>query len=75
MPLLTQPGKAIVYRAEGSPVAIIEQDRIAFRTITLGRDFGTALEVRTGVSPADRVVMNPADSLVEGTAVRVVESK
>ena len=74
-PVLTLPGNAIVYRAEGSQVAIVEQDRIAFRTITLGRDFGTAVEVRTGVSAADRVVMNPADALVEGTVVKIVESK
>ena len=74
-PVLTLPGNAIVYRAEGSQVAIVEQDRIAFRTITLGRDFGTAVEVRTGVSAADRVVMNPADALVEGTVVKIVEGK
>ncbi|MCE9608955.1 MAG: efflux RND transporter periplasmic adaptor subunit [Chthoniobacter sp.] len=74
-PVLTLPGNAIVYRAEGSQVAVVERDHIAFRTITLGRDFGTAVEIRTGVSSADRVVVNPADSLMEGTAVKVVESK
>ena len=43
--------------------------------VVLGRDFGRTLEVLSGVTAADRVILNPPDSLVAGTVVRVAASK
>ena len=74
-PVLTLPANAILFRAEGPQVAVVTGDRIALRTVTLGRDFGSAVEVRDGVGASDRIVVNPSDALTEGTPVRVVESK
>jgi hypothetical protein len=37
----------------------------------MGRDFGTTVEVLSGVSGDDRVVVNPPDSLEEGQTVQV----
>jgi hypothetical protein len=34
------------------------------------RDLGTAVEVRDGIKPGDRVILNPAVDLVEGSRVR-----
>jgi hypothetical protein len=39
--------------------------------LTIGRDYGTALEVLQGLEPSDWIVLNPADSLDEGQEVRV----
>jgi len=41
--------------------------------VTLGRDFGPTVEILAGVSPNERVILNPADSLVSGTTVRVAQ--
>jgi hypothetical protein len=38
--------------------------------ITLGRDFGTEVEVVSGLEESERVITNPPDSLVEGQEVR-----
>jgi hypothetical protein len=39
--------------------------------VTLGRDFGTEVEVASGVESDDRVITNPPDSLLDGEEVRV----
>jgi len=44
---------------------------VQLRPITIGRDYGTTLEILGGVDMSDRVVINPADSLEEGQPVRV----
>jgi hypothetical protein len=41
------------------------------RPITIGRDYGTTLEILGGVSLEDRVIINPADSLEDGQKVHV----
>ena len=74
-PVLTLPPSTILFRAEGPQVVVVENGRITLRRITLGRDFGSAMEVRGGVEVADKVVNNPSDSLAEGLLVRVVEQK
>ena len=41
------------------------------RQLTIGRDFGTSLEVLQGLQPDDWIVVNPPDSIDEGENVRV----
>lgn len=43
--------------------------------MTLGRDFGTELEVVDGLSGEEKVVANPGERLVEGIDVQVIERK
>jgi RND family efflux transporter MFP subunit len=69
---LTLPANALLFRTEGTMVGVVGPDnRVAMRNVTLGRDFGHTVEVLHGVTIADRVVMNPPDSLVEGSQVRI----
>ena len=37
----------------------------------VGRDFGTKLEILSGLTPNDQIIMNPADSLEDGQQVNV----
>jgi RND family efflux transporter MFP subunit len=68
---LTVPSNTLIFRAEGPQVAVVEQGRIAFRHVTLGRDFGSSMEVQSGVVAGDQIVSNPSDTLTEGLTVRV----
>jgi multidrug efflux pump subunit AcrA (membrane-fusion protein) len=43
--------------------------------ITIGRDYGDRVEVLSGLSPADQVIVNPSDSLVDGTPVHLAGNK
>ena len=75
-PVLTLPANAVFFRSDGAQVAILGKDnRVSLRTLALGRDFGPTIEVLSGVTKEDRVVLNPPDSLVEGSEVRPVEVK
>jgi hypothetical protein len=40
--------------------------------ITIGRDYGATVEVVSGLTPADAVIVNPSDSLMAGEPVRIV---
>jgi multidrug efflux pump subunit AcrA (membrane-fusion protein) len=39
--------------------------------ITIGRDYGSTVEVTIGLKPTDQVIVNPSDSLTTGTPVRI----
>jgi hypothetical protein len=56
-------------------VGVVAPDgKVELRSVTLGRDFGPTVEIVGGVAPTDRVILNPSDSLVGGTTVRVAEA-
>lgn len=76
VPPLTLPANTLLFRSEGPQVGVVRADgKVQLRNITLGRDFGPTIEVLKGVGPKDRVILNPADSLVSGAVVRVAERK
>lgn len=72
---VTVPVNAMLFRAEGPRVAVVGPDnKVQLRPINIGRDYGTTLEILGGLSPADQVVINPADSLEEGQQVNVAQA-
>jgi len=69
---LTLPANTLLFRAEGTLVGIVNAEgKVELRRVTLGRDFGPFIEINQGVSAADKVILNPADSIVAGAPVRV----
>src|SRR4029077_10696174 len=73
---VTVPVNAMLFRQEGSRVAVVGADnKVQLRPITIGRDYGTTLEVLGGVSVEDRIIINPADSLEDGQTVNVAPEK
>jgi multidrug efflux pump subunit AcrA (membrane-fusion protein) len=69
---IVAPANAFVFRAQGPQVVTVTGDnRIHWQKISVGRDFGTQLEVLDGLQENTRVVMNATDDLDEGIAVQV----
>jgi RND family efflux transporter MFP subunit len=69
------PANAYIFRTAGPQVVVVEADnKIHWQTIQVGRDYGTELEVMTGLKDGDRVVVNPTDDLQEGMAVKAVQA-
>jgi membrane fusion protein, multidrug efflux system len=69
---ITVPVNAMLFRQEGARLAVVAADnKVQLRPITIGRDYGTTLEVLGGVSVDDRIIINPADSLEDGQPVNV----
>lgn len=70
------PVNTLLFRAEGLQVAILDKhNRVKLKTVTIARDFGTTVEIDTGVTAGARVIINPSDALMDGEKVRIVSSK
>ena len=70
--VLTIPADAVVSRNEGQMVAIVGPDkRVHFRKVVVARDTGSNVEVSSGVSVGDQVVLNPTDEVREGAPVEI----
>jgi RND family efflux transporter MFP subunit len=65
------PVNTLIFRAEGMQVATVQGGHVVMQKVTLGRDFGTTVEVITGLSGNEQIVVNPPDALIPGQAVRV----
>jgi RND family efflux transporter MFP subunit len=74
-PTVTLPANTLLFRSEGPQVGLVGADgKVELRRVALGRDFGPTIEILEGVGATDRVILNPPDSLVGGTTVRVAEA-
>lgn len=70
---LVLPVSSLIFRSQGLQVGTVDKNnRAALRSVTLGRDMGSAVEVVAGLSPNDVVITNPPDSLINGEQVRIV---
>src|SRR6478735_1136895 len=65
------PVNTLIFRAEGMQVATVQGGHVVLQAVTLGRDFGTTVEVVSGLTGNEQVVINPPDALIAGQAVRV----
>jgi len=72
---LSVPVNALLFRSEGLRAVVVDANhKVHLRALTIGRDYGTSLEVLQGLEESDWIVLNPADSLDEGEEVRVAVS-
>ncbi|MBV9087652.1 MAG: efflux RND transporter periplasmic adaptor subunit [Acidobacteriaceae bacterium] len=71
---LIVPVNTLLFRSEGLRAAVVRDGQHAeLVPITIGHDYGSEVEVVSGLKAGDNVVLNPPDSLVSGQAVRVVQ--
>jgi len=68
------PVTCLIFRSEGLRVGVVRNDHAVLVPITLGRDFGTEVEVVSGLDGSEKVITNPPDSLVEGQEVRIANT-
>jgi RND family efflux transporter MFP subunit len=66
------PEGAVLFQAAGPQVAVVDDKKqIQLHKVTLGRDFGTTIEVMSGVTASDQIVSSPPDYLVDGMPVTI----
>jgi RND family efflux transporter MFP subunit len=68
---VTIPSNALLFRSEGLRAGVVRNGHVDLTPITIGQDYGSAVEVLSGLTPQDPVIVNPSDSLANGAAVRV----
>jgi RND family efflux transporter MFP subunit len=71
---VTIPSNALLFRAEGLRAAKVTDGKVTLVPITVGHDFGSTVEVTSGLSPKDLIVVDPSDSLADSASVRVNEN-
>ena len=65
------PVSTLIFRSEGLRVAVVTKGVVALKPVTLGRDFGSTVEIVSGLAGGESVVVNPPDSLADGQAVTI----
>ena len=70
----TIPVNTLLFRSEGLRVAAVKDGKANLIPVTLGRDFGSDVEVVTGLNGDERLVVNPPDSIVSGQPVRIAQA-
>ncbi|MGH6741557.1 MAG: efflux RND transporter periplasmic adaptor subunit, partial [Bradyrhizobium sp.] len=69
---LSIPASALIFNQNGLRVATVgPDDKIQFKTVTIARDLGRTIELASGLSSDDRVVVTPPDGVADGDQVRV----
>lgn len=71
-PGLSLPTNALLFRPQGVQVAVVDASGVVrLHAVALGRDFGTRVEIRSGLQGDEQVVVNPSDAISTGQAVRI----
>jgi RND family efflux transporter MFP subunit len=69
---LVVPVTALIFRAQGLQVAVVRDgNRAELVHVTQGRDFGTEVEITSGITAQDLIIINTPDSLTSGATVHV----
>jgi RND family efflux transporter MFP subunit len=69
-PSVLIPSAALVTRTDGPEVALLDQNKaVRYRKVQLGRDYGTEVEVVTGLEGGETVIVHPGDALAEGQMI------
>jgi RND family efflux transporter MFP subunit len=71
-PWIRVPGTALVVRSNGLFVGVVKNGKLHYQPVTVGRDFGDAIEIRTGLQNGDVVALSPPDLLLDGDAVQSI---
>jgi RND family efflux transporter MFP subunit len=69
-PSLSVPADAIIFNRNGVQVAVVSNGKAEIRKVRVKRDLGTRVEVDTGITPGDQVILNPPVNLVDGSKVQ-----
>ncbi|MDR3764092.1 MAG: efflux RND transporter periplasmic adaptor subunit [Acidobacteriota bacterium] len=71
---LTVPVNTLIFRSQGAQVAVVGQNsKVQLRPLNIGRDYGSKLEVLSGLDANEWIVVNPPDSLENGQDVHTVQ--
>jgi RND family efflux transporter MFP subunit len=68
------PANVLLFRGDGMHVATVgRQGQVVMKPVTIGRDFGSDVEIVHGLTAEDDVILSPPDSLTDGVTVRVAQ--
>ena len=66
------PASAIIFNQNGMQVAVAEDGAARLRKIAITADYGTEVEVNSGVKNGDQVILQRPVSLADGDKVQII---
>jgi len=71
---LVVPSNVLLFRPEGTRIAVVDgSGKVTLHTVRLGHDLGNSLEILSGISAQDNLIVNPPDSLADNDMVVVAK--
>jgi RND family efflux transporter MFP subunit len=70
---VTVPSNTLIFRKEGLQVGLVRDGKAELVPVKISRDYGTSVEIVSGLQSTDAVIVDPSDSLVTGTSVHLSE--
>jgi RND family efflux transporter MFP subunit len=71
---VTVPTNTLLFRSEGLRVGVVRNGKVALVPITIGHDYGNSVEVTSGVTAQEAIVIDPSDSLENGAVVQIAKA-
>jgi RND family efflux transporter MFP subunit len=68
------PVNAVIFGGEGVRVAAVKNGHVALIPVTIGRDYGNTVEIVTGLTGDEQLIVNPPDSLEDNAAVQIART-
>lgn len=68
------PVNTLIFRSQGLCVGIVRHGKVLLAAVTPGHDFGNQIEIVSGLTPDDQVIVNPPDSIIQGQQVQIVQA-
>jgi len=68
---LTIPSNTLLFRAQGMQVGVVRDGKVQLVPVKIAQDHGSTVEIASGLSPQDTIVLDPSDSLQSGQPVKI----
>jgi hypothetical protein len=65
------PSNTLLFRAQGLQVGVVRDGRVQLVPVTISKDLGANVEIASGLTANDAVVLDPSDSLASGQQVQI----
>ncbi len=66
------PSNTLIINAKGMRVATVEDGKVHFVEIKVGKDYGATIQIVKGLKGTETLISNPSDDLQEGETVHAV---
>jgi RND family efflux transporter MFP subunit len=68
------PSNTLLFRSEGLRVGVVHNGRVQLVPVKIGKDAGATVEIASGLTANDAVILDPSDSLASGQQVEIANS-
>ena len=68
---VTIPSDTLIFRAQGMQVAVVRNNKVVLTPVKISQDHGATVDVSSGLTTEDAIILDPSDSITNGMAVKV----